>query len=65
MELYMSDINLEEQRQEKMADLYSTLFRNVVCSGIGWIIFSISLIGLNYSMRPSMIPTLLGEAYTV
>ena len=47
----MSDINLEQQRQEKMESLFWALIRNVGCTGIGWVIFCIAALGLNYYLN--------------
>jgi hypothetical protein len=45
----MSDVNVEEQRHEKMGSLYVALLGNVLCAGIGWILFCIGFLGLSYS----------------
>ena len=41
----MSDINLEEQRQEKMASLFTALLGNIIFAGIGWIVMCIGFFG--------------------
>ena len=62
----MSDTNLEQERQEKMESLFWALIRNVGCTGIGWIIFSIAFLGLNYYLDPGSMTvnvlTLVGAA---